>query len=253
MRIIKTIIVCAALFSNLLVFQNCAESIDVGAYTEQSSLAAPPPTSPPVVAPTIASQSPNPSVLVGQAFTLSVNVQGDPSTFQWYKDGVLMTGATSASHSVAVASLADNGIYTMAATNSAGTVIASFTVTVTAAPQPPAVPAAITMQPAPILSRVTINNNVGVWSPATVVLSVAASGSNLTYQWYHRGAKYGSFTPTEVALQNSNSPSWTVRAVYGDAMSTFCGVYRVVVSNSLNTVASSAVTVECSAGGNIYK
>jgi len=61
------------------------------------------------------------AVTVGQTVTLSVTANGTlPFTYQWYKDGVAVTGATSASLVLTSVTTAAAGTYTAKVTNSAG-------------------------------------------------------------------------------------------------------------------------------------
>lgn len=61
-----------------------------------------------------------------QAFTLSV-VASSPSafTYQWYRNGQVIPGATAASHNVASGTAADSGVYHVRITNAAGTFLST--------------------------------------------------------------------------------------------------------------------------------
>jgi hypothetical protein len=87
----------------------------------------------PAVAPSITSHPTNQSVTAGTAVVFSVNASGTaPLTYQWRKDGAALAGATSSSLSIASASAANAGTYSVAVSNSAGSVISnSATLTVT--------------------------------------------------------------------------------------------------------------------------
>jgi hypothetical protein len=77
----------------------------------------------------------NQSVLVGATATFSVAVTSStPTTFQWYLNNVPIPGATNSSYLVTNAQLGQSGgLYSMSATNSAGTVLSTqATLTVTA-------------------------------------------------------------------------------------------------------------------------
>lgn len=81
------------------------------------------------VAPQITGQPASETVAVGQGVTLKVNASGAPApTYQWFKDGVAISGATSATYTIAAVSPADAGSYTVAITNSAGTVTSTAAV-----------------------------------------------------------------------------------------------------------------------------
>jgi hypothetical protein len=74
-----------------------------------------------VVPPLIATQPSGTEVSEGEAFALSVVAEGgEPLSYQWYKDGVAIDGATSADFAVGQASVADAGNYSVKITNEGG-------------------------------------------------------------------------------------------------------------------------------------
>ena len=74
-----------------------------------------------VVPPLIATQPTGTEVSEGEAFALSVVAEGgEPLSYQWYKDGVVIDGATSADFAVGQASVADAGKYSVKITNEGG-------------------------------------------------------------------------------------------------------------------------------------
>lgn len=89
----------------------------------------------PPARPTFTRQPQGQTVLAGTAITLSVSVNGNPvPTFQWYRNGELIGGATGATLQIASAAALDGGIYKVVATNSEGSVTSNeFTLTVTPA------------------------------------------------------------------------------------------------------------------------
>jgi WD40 repeat protein len=88
-------------------------------------------------APTITSQPSASSVAVGSAVSLSVVAGGTaPLSYQWRKDGVAISGATSSTYTIASTKTSDAGNYTVVVTNSAGSVTSNSTVlTVSALPR----------------------------------------------------------------------------------------------------------------------
>ena len=90
-----------------------------------------------VTAPTITSQPSASSVAVGSAASLSVVAGGTaPLSYQWRKDGVAISGATSSTYTIASTKNSDAGSYTVVVTNSAGSVTSNSTVlTVRALPR----------------------------------------------------------------------------------------------------------------------
>jgi len=73
-------------------------------------------------APSITSQPAAVSVSLGVAATLSVTATGDELTYQWYKAGTAITGATAATYTIAATVAADASTYYVIVTNSKGTV-----------------------------------------------------------------------------------------------------------------------------------
>jgi alpha-tubulin suppressor-like RCC1 family protein len=66
------------------------------------------------------------TTLVGQPASFSVVATGKPApTYQWRKNGTPIAGATNAGYSIAAASSADIGDYSIALTNGSGTVVSS--------------------------------------------------------------------------------------------------------------------------------
>ena len=66
------------------------------------------------------------TTLVGQPASFSVVAVGKPApTYQWRKNGTPIAGATNAGYSIAAASSADTGDYSIALSNSSGTVVSS--------------------------------------------------------------------------------------------------------------------------------
>jgi len=176
------------------------------------------------VAPTITTQPANQTVTAGQTATFAVVAAGTaPLGYQWQKNGVNITGATSASYTTATTTTADSGsTFAVVASNSAGTVTSSAaTLTVNAA----AVAPTITTQPA--------NQTVTAGQTATFAV-VAAGTAPLGYQWQKNG----------VSIAGATSASYTTATTTtADSGSTF----RVVVSNSAGTVTSSAATLTVNA------
>src|SRR5256885_13638283 len=94
------------------------------------------------VAPTITTQPANQTVTAGQTATFAVVAAGTaPLGYQWQKNGVNITGATSASYTTATTTTADSGsTFRVVVSNSAGTVTSSAaTLTVNAAAVAPTI------------------------------------------------------------------------------------------------------------------
>ena len=167
------------------------------------------------VAPAITTQPASQTVAAGASVTFTVVATGTPTpSYQWYKDSVVISGATSSSYTIATVAATDAGVYAVSATNSAGTITSSgATLTVLYTP-------VITTQPA----------SQTVSQGTNVTFSVAANGNPApTYQWRFNAANIGGAT----------SSTYTITSVApGNG-----GSYDVVVTNSQGSVTSAAATL----------
>ena len=75
-----------------------------------------------VTAPSITVQPSSVSVTEGESATLTVTASGSSLSYQWSKDGTAISGATSATYTISAATTSDAGSYTVAVTNSGGSV-----------------------------------------------------------------------------------------------------------------------------------
>jgi hypothetical protein len=121
------------------------------------------------VAPSITTQPTSQSVTAGNSVTFTIVTTGTaPLTYQWSKNGMAISGATSATLSFSAAAASDAGSYTVVVTNAFGTTTSAAAVlTVTTPPT-------ITIQP----------TAQTVVAGSTLTLSVTASSTRpITYQW----------------------------------------------------------------------
>ncbi|MGH8016707.1 MAG: immunoglobulin domain-containing protein [Opitutaceae bacterium] len=171
------------------------------------------PTAPSIVVPPMSV-----SVVEGQPLTLNVSANGYPSlNYAWKHNGSSIPGATLATYSVASASSAHAGEYQVVVNNSEGTATSpAATVTIF-----PAV--AITVQPA----------NQVISAGQSAMLSVSATGTGLTYQWYA-----GAAGDTSAPLAGAVQPAFTTPAL--DVSSRFW----VRVSSPAQSVDSAAALVD---------
>ncbi len=80
----------------------------------------------PSIIPTITSQPTNQTVSASTTAFFSVTAVGLPDpNFQWRKNGVIIPGATNATLTLSATRLVDNGVYSVAVSNSAGTIVSS--------------------------------------------------------------------------------------------------------------------------------
>jgi hypothetical protein len=176
------------------------------------------------VAPSITSQPANQSVTAGQMATFSVGASGTaPLSYQWRKNGLYITGATSSSYTTPATTTADSGsTFSVVVTNSAGNATSNnATLTV----NPAAVAPSITSQPA----------SQTVTAGQTAMFSVTASGTApLGYQWKKNGAN----------ITGATSGSYTTPATTtADSGSTF----SVVVTNSAGSATSNNASLTVNA------
>ncbi len=172
-----------------------------------------------VTAPVIAAQPSSVVAALGAPVSLAV-AASSPYTlsYQWYKNGAAISGATKEVYSFASAQLADSGSYYVLVSNAGGSVASS------AASLSVLVPPAIATQPA---SSVVLQG-------ATVTLSAGATGSDtLRYQWYKDGAQ----------INGATNPSLVLPSV----LTSDSGSYMVTVSNPVGQVASAAAVLTVNA------
>lgn len=122
---------------------------DAGSYTvtvtnsagSVTSSAATLTVNPAAAAPTITTQPTSQTVTAGAGVTFSVVATGTPApTYQWSKGGTAISGATSASYTIASTTTADAGNYTVTVTNSAGSVTSNTATLTVNTPTPPPAP-----------------------------------------------------------------------------------------------------------------
>ncbi len=177
------------------------------------------------IPPSITSQPVSQTVTAGQKATFSVVATGtNPLKYHWSKNGVSITGATSASYTTPATTTSDSGSqFTVAVSNSAGSVTSNAaTLTVNALVAP-----SITTQPA--------SQTVTAGQAAT--FSVVATGTSpLNYQWRKNG----------VSITGATSASYATPATTtSDSGSQF----TAVVSNSAGSVTSNAATLTVTVPG----
>ena len=167
------------------------------------------------VPPAITSQATSLTVLRNASATFSVTATGTPApTYQWQFNSSPISGATSASYTIASAQAANAGDYTCVVTNAAGSVMSNIaTLTVN-------IPATITAQP----------SSQAVNPASSATFSVTATGTGtLTYQWRKNGRDIAGATASTLALTD-------VRFL-DEAK------YTCLVSNAFGTAPSTAATL----------
>jgi hypothetical protein len=173
-----------------------------------------------VTPPTISTQPAGQTVTAGQVATFAVVAAGTaPLSYQWKKNTVNISGATSASYTTPVTATSDSGsTFTVAVSNTAGTATSAA--------------ATLTVNPAQVVPTITTppaSQTMTAGQTATFTV-VAAGSAPLAYQWHKN----------TVNISGATSVSYTTPATTtSDSGSTFA----VVVTNTAGTVTSSAATL----------
>lgn len=194
-------------------------SANAGSYTVTVSNAAGSVTSnaavltviPAQIAPAIVSPPLSRAVALGAGVSFYVVATGSPApAFQWRHNGIAIPGATSSTFSIASVALPDAGVYTVVATNIAGSVTSQ--------------PAFLTISEPPVILSGPSSLTITAGQSAT--FSVSASGPPpLAYQWMKNG--------NEISGATSGTLSIGVAGVNDS------GAYTVRVSNSAGSIVSS--------------
>jgi pectate lyase len=169
------------------------------------------------IAPTIVAQPTGQTVIVEQAATFSVVAVGTrPVRYQWSKNGVPISGATSSSYTTPATSSSDDGAqFAVVASNRAGSVTSN--------------PATLTVNVPPSITAHPSNQTVAVVQTAS--FSVAATGTSpLSYQWRKNGTPISGATTATFT-----TPTTTT---FDDGAQ-----FTVVVSNSAGSVTSDPATL----------
>jgi hypothetical protein len=159
--------------------------------------------------PAITKQPVSQTVVEGQSATFTIEATGTDITYQWRRDNQNIAGATADSYTVFDATLDSAAAYTCTVSNVAGSVTSSSaTLTVTLR--------------APVITSHPQSAFVVEGDPAS--FNVAATGTNLSYQWQKNSVNISGATATSYSITE------TTRL---DQAS-----YRVIVSNSGGAVTS---------------
>jgi hypothetical protein len=142
----------------------------------------------------------------GSPLTLKVEaVGGEPLSYQWFKNGAAIAGATSPTFSITAIALADEGSYTVRVSNNVGPVTSG--------------PAVVILQTRPQIAVGPVSQSAKVGT--FVNLTVQASGNGtLSFQWYKNGVKIPGAT---IPMLFFSSIKATDFASYSVKVSNFAG------------------------------
>ena len=157
------------------------------------------------------------TVAIGAAASLSVEASGTSPSYQWKKNGTNIASATGSSYTIPATSFDDSGDFSVAVSNSAGTVTSSV--------------ARLTVTSAPVFAS-NLPAALSVNARELATFSVTAVGTApLAYQWM----KATVLNASPVAIEGATSSSYTIpMADLADSGAKF----SVVVSNTHGTVTS---------------
>ncbi|HRU67821.1 MAG TPA: immunoglobulin domain-containing protein [Bacteroidia bacterium] len=161
----------------------------------------------------ISQQPVNKTVCVGSSVTFSVSV-GIPVSYQWLKNGNLISGANNSSYTISSASLSDSGSYSCVISNTSGSMY-SDTVSLTILTSP-----SISLQP--VSTSRCVDDTVSFY--------ISVSGSQpITYQWYNTNG---------IIIGAINNPLELKSLTTGSANNYYC-----IASNTCGSATSSAATL----------
>src|SRR5882762_7297868 len=166
---------------------------------------------PPVI--TVQPQSQNAPLLGIVTFSVTAT-SGTTMTYQWYKNGVAIPGATSSSYTILTVLGSDAGAYTVKVTNAGGSVMSDT--------------AYLNIPPPPTIISQPQSQTVLVGQSASFLVT-ASSSLSMSYQWYFNGASLPGATGSTYSLSSIAT---------GNA-----GNYRVVVANSTGGTTSQVATL----------
>lgn len=169
-----------------------------------------------VTAPTITAQPTSQTVSAGANVSFSVTATGTGLMYQWMKDGVAIAGATAATLSLTSVQTSASGGYSVSVSNGGGSVTSSSaTLTVNA------------VGSAPVITTQPIAQTVA--PGGSVTMTVAASGTGLSYQWQNNGVNVAGATSASLTLNNLQG--------------SHAGDYTAVVTNTGGATTSDPATL----------
>lgn len=147
----------------------------------------------------------------GQTVTFNATADGTlPFTYQWRKDGVNITGATSNPYVLSNVTVSMTGNYTVIVSNTAGSATSNTAI--------------LKVLPAPVFTIQPVATNINVGQTLTLT-SLATGIPAPTYQWFRN----------DVAITGATAATYTVAS----ATTANSGTYYVVATSTLDGVTNS--------------
>jgi hypothetical protein len=189
--------------------------------------------------PTISSLTNNSPKTLGETVTLTCTASGTGDLrYLWAGPTRLVVSyGTSNTYAFTVASGSEAGVYTCIVSNSYGFTSATTTVTLTGA--------------GPTIT--STSNNSPVYVGDTVYLSVTATGSDLTYQWYDNTTPIPGATSSSYSFYASSSvPLLSFYCGVTSAGVTVWGSFSVTINDSEPVVPSVSISGPSSVSAGVY-
>lgn len=175
--------------------------------------------------PGISTQPADVSIYEGEAASFSATATGMPSlTYQWYKDGVAISGANGSSYTISNSILSNNGAkFKVVISNSKGSITSNEAVLGVVGKLP-----SVKIQP----------SSQALSLGQAVSFSVTATGyPSLTYQWRKNG----------INITGANASTYQIASV---SQADHSAKFSVTVTNSFGSVTSSSANLSISGGVN---
>lgn len=187
--------------------------------------------------PTISNQPQGTTVCEGQPINLSVVATGAQLAYQWFKNGVAISGATASTFTIPSATILDAGDYTVNVNGLCGGTPVISNV------------AQVVVNPAVIFNQQPLDTTV--CSGQTVNLTVITSGGvDVTYQWFNGTMPVAGVTSPALVINNASvtdSGNYTCQIT-----STSCGTIisdiAVVIVNQAPAIVSQSANQEICVG-----
>lgn len=186
--------------------------------------------------PTISNQPQGTTVCEGQPINLSVVATGAQLAYQWFKNGVAISGATASTFIIPNASILDAGDYTVNVNGLCGGTPVMSTIAQVVVNQIP---------------TITQPSDVTVCSGQTVTLTIATSGgTNVTYQWFNGTVPIAGATSPTLTINNAtvtDSGNYTCQ-VTSESCGTITSTVAVVIVNQAPAIVSQSGNQEICVG-----
>jgi len=192
---------------------------------------------------TITAQPVNTTACVGNAVTFKVSTTPKAGvTYQWRKGTTNITGATDSVYTIPAVVAGDAGNYNVVVSSGCGSITSVTSAT-----------AALTINlPATITTQPTATRDICEGSPVT--FTVAATGTNITYQWRKAGAVITGATNASYTIPvvaPGDAASYTVDVIGSSPCGSVTSAASVLTVKTLPLTITAATTTSFCTGGSV--